>query len=97
MCCLVDRLLTRTAQKHEHAAARAGATASSKSELAIHEERDHIDEAILVLSCLAAGAPGRARPLQWLTVPNCSSPKGRSRSPGRKGMSTAARKAIPNS
>ena len=39
----------------------------------LHEERDHIDQAILVLSRLAAGAPRRrGRPPKWLAPQNQS-------------------------
>ena len=60
----------------------------------LHEERDHIDEAILVLSRLAVGAPRRrGRPPKWMTDQNSARPKRRGRPPGRKGMSAANRKA----
>jgi hypothetical protein len=59
----------------------------------LHEERDHVDEAILVLSRLAVGAPKRrGRPPKWLTDQNLVGPKRRGRPPGSK-MSAAARKA----
>jgi hypothetical protein len=59
----------------------------------LHEERDHIDEAILVLSRLAAGAPRRrGRPPKWMTDQNSVGAKRRGRPPGSK-MSAAARKA----
>jgi hypothetical protein len=59
----------------------------------LHEERDHIDEAILVLSRLAAEAPRRrGRPPKWMTDQNSAEPKRRGRPPGSK-MSAAARKA----
>jgi hypothetical protein len=59
----------------------------------LHEERDHVDEAILVLSRLAAGAPKRrGRPPKWMSDQNSGEPKRRGRPPGSK-MSAAARKA----
>jgi hypothetical protein len=59
----------------------------------LHEERDHVDEAILVLSRLArGGAPRRGRPPKWMTDPNSAEPKRRGRPPGSK-MSAEARKA----
>ena len=60
----------------------------------LHAERDHIDEAILVLSRLAAASPRRrGRPPKWLSDQNPVEPKRRGRPPGRTGMSAAARKA----
>jgi len=57
----------------------------------LHEERDRIDEAILVFSRLGAGAPKRrGRPPKWLAE---AQPRSRGRPPGREGMSAAARKA----
>jgi hypothetical protein len=59
----------------------------------LHEDRDHIDEAILVLSRLArGGTPRRGRPPKWMTDQNSTGPKRRGRPPGSK-MSAAARKA----
>jgi hypothetical protein len=59
----------------------------------LHEERDHVDEAILVLSRLAlGGAKRRGRPPKWMTDQNSAGPKRRGRPPGSK-MSAAARKA----
>ena len=59
----------------------------------LHEERDHVDEAILVLSRLAAGAPrGRGRPPKWMIDQNAAGLKRRGRPPGSK-MSAAARHA----
>jgi hypothetical protein len=59
----------------------------------LHEEREHIDEAILVLSRLALGAPRRrGRPPKWVTDQNSAEPKRRGRPPGSK-MSAANRKA----
>jgi len=59
----------------------------------LHEERDHVDEAILVLSRLAAAAPRRrGRPPKWVSNQNPAEPKRRGRPPGSK-MSAAARKA----
>ena len=59
----------------------------------LHEERDHVDEAILVLSRLAAGAPKRrGRPPKWMTDQNSTEPKKRGRPPRSK-MSAANRKA----
>ena len=72
----------------------------------LHEERDRIDEAILMFSRMAAGAPKRrGRPPKWLAE---SKPRHRGRPPKstvasavpetkprrqRKGMSKDARKA----
>jgi hypothetical protein len=59
----------------------------------LHEERDHIDDAILVLSRLAAGAPKhRGRPPKWMSDQHPKEPKRRGRPPGSK-MSAANRKA----
>lgn len=58
----------------------------------LHEERDHVDEAILVLSRLAAGAPKRrGRPPKWLADQNSAAPKRRGRPPGAKGISSRRR------
>jgi len=54
----------------------------------LHEERDNIGQAVLVLSRLAGGAPRRrGRPPNWLAS---AEPKRRGRPPGAKGMSAAA-------
>ena len=59
----------------------------------LHEERDHVDEAILVLSRLAVGAPRRrGRPPKWMTDQNPAGLKRRGRPPGSK-MSAANRRA----
>jgi hypothetical protein len=59
----------------------------------LHEERDHVDEAILVLSRLArGGAKRRGRPPKWITDQSSQEPKRRGRPPGSK-MSAPARKA----
>jgi hypothetical protein len=56
----------------------------------LHEERDHVDQAILVLSRLATGATKRrGRPPKWLAS---AEPRRRGRRPGTK-LSAAARKA----
>ena len=60
----------------------------------LHEERDHVDEAMLVLSRLAVGAPRRCGlPPKWMTDQNSRGPKRRGRPSWRKGMSAANRKA----
>jgi hypothetical protein len=57
------------------------------------KKRDHVDEAILVLSRLArSGAKRRGRPPKWMTDQNSAAPKRRGRPPGSK-MSAANRKA----
>jgi hypothetical protein len=57
----------------------------------LHEERDHVDEAILVLSRLAqGGAKRRGRPPKWMTDQNSAGPKRRGHPPGSK-MSAANR------
>ena len=59
----------------------------------LHEERDHVDEAILVFSRLAASAPRRrGRPPKWLSNQNPAEPKRRGR-PLESKMSAANRKA----
>lgn len=57
----------------------------------LHDERRSVEEALFVLTRLAAGGgKRRGRPPKWMAE---AQPKPRRRPPGRKGMSKAARKA----
>src|SRR5258705_5094037 len=55
-----------------------------------HDERRRVDEAIEVITRLAAGGKRRGRPPKWMAE---AQPKRRGRPHARKGMSATARQA----